>query len=67
MGFEGISIGSLLVILIIVMLLFGTKRIRNIGEDLGEAVKSFRKGMQEVDNKPNDAASAPESDKHNPV
>jgi len=46
----GISFGSLLLILIIAMLLFGTKRLRNIGEDLGAAVKSFRKGLQEDDN-----------------
>jgi sec-independent protein translocase protein TatA len=43
----GISLGSLLLILVIVVLLFGTKRLRNIGEDLGAAVKSFRKGMQD--------------------
>jgi len=49
MGIEGISIGSLLLILLIVMLLFGTKRIRNMGEDLGSAIKSFRKGMTEAD------------------
>ena len=46
MGFHG-SIGSLLLILVIAVLLFGTKKLRNIGEDLGAAVKSFRKGMQD--------------------
>ncbi|EKD78110.1 MAG: hypothetical protein ACD_42C00040G0004 [uncultured bacterium] len=46
MGFHG-SMGSLLLILVIVALLFGTKRIKNIGEDLGAAVKSFRKGIKE--------------------
>lgn len=35
MGVGGISIGSLLIVLVIVMLLFGTKRLRNIGSDLG--------------------------------
>lgn len=49
MGIEGISVGSLLLVLLIVMLLFGTKRIRDIGQDLGSAVKSFRKGIQDVD------------------
>lgn len=43
----GISLGSLLVILVIVVLLFGTKRLRHIGEDLGIAIKNFRKGMQD--------------------
>lgn len=47
MGVSGISLGSLLVILLIVMLVFGTKRLGSIGEDLGKAVKSFRKGMEE--------------------
>lgn len=49
MFFKGISFGSLLIIFLIVIVLFGTKRIREIGNDLGAAVKSFRKGMQEED------------------
>ena len=48
MGFHG-SIGSILLILLIVFLLFGTKRIKNIGEDLGAAIKSFRKGLNADD------------------
>lgn len=48
MGFDGISVGSLVLILIIVMLLFGTKRIRSMGEDLGAALRSFKKGMAET-------------------
>ncbi len=50
----GISLGSLILILLIVVLLFGTKRLRNIGEDLGSAVKSFRKGMQDEENEKKD-------------
>lgn len=46
MGLEGFRIGSLLLVLLIVLLLFGTKRIRHIGEDLGNAVRSFRKGLE---------------------
>ncbi len=49
MSFAGISPGSLLLILVIVLILFGTKKIRNIGIDLGHAFKSFKKGMQEAD------------------
>ena len=49
MGFGGISPMSLLLIFLIIILLFGTKKIRNIGEDLGHAFKSFRKGMQQID------------------
>ncbi|MDR2637337.1 MAG: twin-arginine translocase TatA/TatE family subunit [Zoogloeaceae bacterium] len=41
---------QLLLILLIVVLLFGTKKLRNIGEDLGGAVKGFKKGLQEADN-----------------
>lgn len=47
MGFGGISPGSLLLIFLIILLLFGTKKLRNIGEDLGHALKSFRKGFNE--------------------
>ncbi len=47
MGFGGISIGSLLLIFLIVLVLFGTKKLRTIGEDLGQAVRSFRKGLGE--------------------
>jgi sec-independent protein translocase protein TatA len=43
----GISITQLLILLVIVMLVFGTKRLRNIGSDLGSAVKGFRKGIEE--------------------
>lgn len=45
MGFGGISIWQLLIILAIVLVLFGTKRLRNIGGDLGGAVKGFKKAM----------------------
>lgn len=47
MGFGGVSIGSLVLIFLIIALLFGTKRLRDIGEDLGHAVRNFRKGLQE--------------------
>jgi sec-independent protein translocase protein TatA len=42
-----LSIWHWLVVLLIVVLVFGTKKLRNIGEDLGGAVKGFRQGMQE--------------------
>jgi len=41
------SIWHWLVVLVVVALIFGTKKLRNVGEDLGSAIKSFRKGMQE--------------------
>ena len=43
----GISVTQLLILLVIVMLVFGTKRLRNIGSDLGSAVKGFRKGIED--------------------
>ena len=45
MGLGGISIWQLLIILAIVVMLFGTKRLRNIGGDLGEAIKGFKSSM----------------------
>lgn len=51
-----ISTGQIIVILIVVLLLFGTKRLRNIGSDLGSAIKGFKKSMndgeQEAQQKP---------------
>lgn len=43
----GISIGHLLVVLLIVLLLFGAKKLRTIGSDLGGAVKGFRDAMND--------------------
>jgi len=47
MGMGGISIWQLLIVLVIVILLFGTKKLRNIGTDLGGAIKTFKKSMKE--------------------
>jgi len=46
----GPSIWQLLIVLAIVLLLFGAKRLKNIGSDLGGAIKGFRKSMQEGEN-----------------
>ncbi len=43
----GFSIPHLLVVLVIVLLLFGTKRLKNIGEDLGGAIRGFRKSLKD--------------------
>lgn len=42
----GLSPGHLLLLLLIVVLIFGTKKLRNAGEDLGAMIKNFRKGLQ---------------------
>lgn len=47
MGIGGISIWQLLIILAIVIVLFGTKKLRNVGGDLGSAIKNFRQSMKE--------------------
>lgn len=49
MGFGGISLWQLLIVLVIVVLLFGTKRLKNIGGDLGGAIKGFRQAMNDED------------------
>lgn len=43
----GLSIWELLIILAIVLLLFGTKRLKNLGGDLGDAIKGFRSAVAE--------------------
>ncbi|ODS24156.1 preprotein translocase subunit TatA [Candidatus Endobugula sertula] len=45
MGFGGISVWQLLIILAIVVLLFGTKKLRGMGSDLGSAFKGFREAI----------------------
>lgn len=48
---RGFSVGSLVLILLIVIVLFGTKRLREVGSDLGAAIRGFRKGIQEEEKK----------------
>ena len=63
----GISVTQLLILLVIVMLVFGTKRLRNIGSDLGSAIKGFRKGMEEeTDDVEPEKISTQESDSAEP-
>ena len=55
------SIWHWLIVLLVVVLLFGTKKLRNVGSDLGSAIKSFRKGLQE-DDKPAEKLEAARRD-----
>lgn len=48
MGLGGISVWQLLIVLAIVVLLFGTSRLRTLGGDLGSAIRSFRNSMQDT-------------------
>ncbi|WP_336365810.1 Sec-independent protein translocase subunit TatA [Marinobacter sp. C2H3] len=50
----GISIWQLLIVLGIVVLLFGTKKLRNIGSDLGGAIRGFKKSMNDEESRPAD-------------
>ena len=63
----GISIWQLLIILVIVLLLFGTKKIRNIGGDLGGAIKNFRGAMKEGGKTEDDEAAKVEETKEEKV
>ena len=47
MGLGGISIWQLLIVLVIVALIFGTKKLRGIGGDLGGAIKGFKKAIND--------------------
>ena len=49
----GISMWQLLIILVIVVLLFGTKRLKTLGGDLGSAIKGFKKAVNEGENETN--------------
>ena len=57
-----LSIWHWLIVLVIVMLIFGTKKLRNIGTDLGGAVRGFKDGMREgsTDKAAEGAGSAPQ-------
>jgi len=61
MGLGGISIWQLLIILVIVALIFGTKRLRGIGGDLGGAVKGFKKAIDD-DSQGNEGAEKASDD-----
>lgn len=52
MGLGGLHIWHLLIILVIVMLIFGTKRLKSIGGDLGGAIKGFKKAVNTDEDKP---------------
>ena len=45
----GISIWQLLILLAVVILIFGTKKLKNVGGDLGSAIKSFKSAVKEGD------------------
>lgn len=52
--FGGFGLTELLVILAIVLLIFGPKRLKSLGTDLGSAIKGFRKAVTDEEKKPED-------------
>ena len=52
------SVWHWLIVLVIVLLIFGTKKLRNVGQDLGGAVKGFKDGMKDA-NAPENAGDKP--------
>ena len=54
----GLSIWHWLIVLVVVVLIFGTKKLRNVGQDLGGAVKGFKEGMKTGDESANAAKEA---------
>lgn len=63
MGLGGISIWQLLIVLVIVALIFGTKKLKGIGGDLGSAVKGFKKAINDDSKDNDDAVNAAEESK----
>lgn len=63
MGIGGISIWQLLIILAIVFMLFGTKRLRGMGGDLGSAIKGFKKAMSDDNDAKLEQKPAADTDK----
>ena len=49
MGIGGISLWQILLILLVIVVLFGGKKIRNMGSDLGEGLKGFKKAIKDDD------------------
>ena len=52
MGLGGIHIWHLLILLVVVVVVFGIKRLASAGEDLGTAIKDFRKALRDDESQP---------------
>ncbi len=62
MGVGGIGIWQLLIILMIVVMLFGTKRLRSLGSDLGGALKGFKSAMKDDETQSDQSSETAEED-----
>jgi sec-independent protein translocase protein TatA len=63
----GISIWQLLIILAIVLVLFGAKRLKNVGSDLGGAIKGFKQSMREGEDEASEKKSLDDKDEGNVI
>ncbi|RTZ67180.1 MAG: twin-arginine translocase TatA/TatE family subunit [Aquificaceae bacterium] len=61
------STGSLILILVIVLVLFGTKRLRNAGGDLGGAIKNFKKSIKDAQDEPKKTEKVANQEKGNVI
>ncbi len=57
----GFGVTELIIILVIVLVLFGAKRLKNVGSDLGSAVKGFKTAIKDEETKPGDQIEKSES------
>ena len=62
MGFGGISLWQLIIVLVIVILLFGTKKLKTLGSDLGSAIKGFKSSVSDEE-KPTSAITENSNEK----
>ncbi len=62
----GISPWQLLIVLVIVVLIFGTKKLRNMGGDVGGAVKNFKKSMKDEDDTGQASSDSSKTDENTP-
>ena len=60
----GFGITELIIILVIVLVLFGAKRLRNVGSDLGSAVKGFRSAVKDEENKTDESEKIESAEGH---
>ncbi len=58
----GFSIWHWIIVLVVVLVIFGTKKLRNVGGDLGGAVRDFKKALNEGETQPKLEADKPEAD-----
>jgi len=61
------SIWQILLVLLIILLLFGHKRVRDLGKSLGEALRDFRKGMEDNPSSTNEAKKEKDSEHSSPT